>query len=219
MVDELPAAAAAAARSSPAPSAGDALALRVAAITPDARWVTPLRTACVVYDIRSDQRQTMFLAQCAHESAAFTRLGESLHYSAAALLATWPSRFTASEATAFAYDDQRIAERVYGGRMGNGPEGSGDGWRYRGRGLIQITGRANYAACGRALEIDLEAFPELLVTRTLAALSAGWFWAMEAGANELADAGDFLAITRRISGGSTGTSDRVAWLERLEAVA
>src|SRR5690606_6779021 len=119
-----------------------------------------------------------------------------LNYSAQGLAAIWPARFRGADgkpnarALALARKPEAIANAVYGGRLGNGPEASGDGWRYRGRGVIQTTGRANYRETGRALGVDLEGIPQLLEQPRYAALSAAWFWA-EHGLNELADAGKF----------------------------
>lgn len=186
-------------------------------LTGDAdRWLEPLNDALIRWEISTPARVTMFLAQCAHESGGFKHLVENLHYSAAALLATWPKRFTADEAVAMAYNEEAIAERAYGGRMGNGPEGSGDGYRYRGRGG-GLTGRDNYRRCGAALGIDLEAHPELLEQPRWAAQSFGWFWATN-GCNALADAGDYEAITRRINGGLNGWDDRVHWLAKVRDI-
>lgn len=178
-------------------------------------WREPLSDACDAYGIDSPRRQAHFVAQCAHESAGFRLLVENLRYSASALLATWPHRFTPTEAVGFAFDELRIAERAYGGRNGNGPEGSGDGYRFRGRGLIQITGRANYMACGRALTLDLESAPELLEAPPYAAASAGWFWQTH-GCNQLADDDDFEGITRSINGGTHGIAERANWLARAK---
>lgn len=196
----------------------DALAAMIRAINVDQAWQVPIALACMQFDISTPRRRSMFLAQCAHESAAFTRLVESLHYSSGALLSTWPQRFTPAEAVEFAYDDIRIAERVYGGRMGNQPEGGGDGWRYRGRGLLQLTGRASYAACGAAIELDLDAHPEDLEQPFPAALSAAWYWAKN-GCNALADDGRFQSIVLRINGGMIGMQERLAWLDRLQGAA
>lgn len=181
-------------------------------------WYEPLCTALPGFGITNDRRVKMFLAQCAHESAGFERLVENLRYSASALLRTWPARFSVADATAMAYNELRIAERAYGGRMGNAPEGAGDGYRYRGRGLIQVTGKANYRACGDALGLDLLATPELLEEPEHAAISAAWYWSSR-GCNELADADDYAGITRAINGGMHGHPDRVAWLERAERAA
>ena len=190
----------------------------VAAVTDDRSWVEPMREACQRFDIDTTDRQVLFLATCAHESRGFSVLRESMHYSAARLLAVFPRYFTAVESTNFAYQDQRIAERVYGGRMGNGAEGSGDGYAYRGGGLIQLTGRDMYRRCGRSLGVDLERTPELVEAPLYAALSAGWLWAEEKLCNPLADEGKFQAITLRINGGLNGLDDRLAWVDKLRAV-
>jgi putative chitinase len=159
-------------------------------------WLRPMQNAVSRFEIdRSSLRLKMFVAQCAHESLRFTRTKESLHYSAQRLLAVFPARFTPADAVAFAYDDVRIAERVYGGRMGNGPEGTGDGFAFRGRGPLGLTGREMYRAASYALDVDLEAAPQLLELPMHGALSAAWFW-RDHGCNELADAGDFSACTR-----------------------
>jgi putative chitinase len=193
----------------------------IQALTGDAdRWEWPLSLAEYDADrdrfgINTARRVEYWLAQCAHESAGFKRLVESLNYSAERLVQVWPNRFTIESAREIAHDQRRIGERVYGGRLGNGPEGSGDGFSYRGRGLIQITGRANYAACGVALSLNLTLFPELLENPSHAARSAAWFWS-DRGCNELADAGDFEAVTRRINGATIGMADRLAWLEKTQ---
>jgi putative chitinase len=153
----------------------------------------------------------MFLAQTAHESAGFRRLIESLKYSAAGLRRTWPQRFSAADALDMAYDEVRIGERAYGGRMGNGPEGSGDGFTYRGRGLIQITGRANYIVMGEHLGADLTVEPELLTDPLWAAYAAACFWDLN-GCSDAADADDFRRVTRIINGGENGMEDRLNWL-------
>ena len=162
-------------------------------------------------------RLAMFLAQVAHESGGLLHVSENLNYSAEALLACFPSHFDSDTAEDYARQPERIADCCYADRMGNGNEASGDGWSYRGRGLIQITGRANYAACGAALGLDLIAHPELLETPANAALSAAWFWASH-GCNGLADAGDFVGITKRINGGVNGLADRQAYLARAQSV-
>jgi len=190
-------------------------ATAVQKITGDAeRWNKALSLAMVRWQINTPDRRAMFLAQCAHESGGFKHLVESLRYSAAALLRTWPTHFTAAEAVAFAYNEEAIGNRAYGGRMGNGPESTGDGFRYRGRGIIQLTGRYNYEKCGDALGLDLLGRPALLESPSTAAQSAGWFWATH-GCNELADAGNYEGITRKINGGMNGWADRQAWLVKV----
>ena len=189
---------------------------RLLALTGDAGlWRGPLSEACYRFDIDNADRQAMFIAQCAHESAGFTRLVEDLRYSAQRLLTIWPKRFTPALAEAMAYNERGIAERVYGGRLGNGLEGTGDGYEFRGRGLFQITGRANYRTCGRALGVDIESAPDLLEAPEFAALSAGWYWDSR-GCNELADRDDYTAVTRKINGGVIGMDDRLAWLHKAQ---
>ncbi|WP_165678219.1 glycoside hydrolase family 19 protein [Metapseudomonas otitidis] len=191
-------------------------------ILPNARtvagvFVSAINRAAARYDITSRARFCAFLAQAGHESADLTRLVENLNYGAAGLANTWPGRFavdpTARQrvpnglALRLERQPEAIANAVYGNRMGNGPAASGDGWRYRGRGLFQITGRAQYQRCGRALGLSLVEQPELLERPEHAALSAAWFWE-DNGLNALADAGDFEAVTRRINGGLTGLAER-----------
>lgn len=177
-------------------------------------WTVALNQAFERFGINNAPRQAMFLAQCLHESGGFRHLVESLNYSADALVATWPHRFTRYEAIEMARDEVRIGERAYGGRMGNGPEGTGDGYRFRGRGIIQITGRENYGKCGAALKLNLLEHPELLEQPAAACSSAGWYWSTH-GCNELADAGDFEGVTRRINGGLNGLADRKSWLTKV----
>lgn len=183
------------------------------------RWLDPLAKACARYAIDDGKRVAMFVAQCAHESSGFTRLRESLKYSASRLLVVFAKYFDPDEAVEFAYDEVRIAERVYGGRMGNGPEGVGDGFNYRGRGLIQLTGKDNYRRCGEAIGIDLVSGPGALEIEAWAALSAAWFWSVN-GCNAFADADDIRGCTRRINGGINGLDERTAlWDKALECVA
>lgn len=190
-------------------------AAHVQQITGDAdRWLDPLNAALDAWDIDTPDRAAMFLAQCAHESGGFRRLVENLNYTAAQLLRTWPNRFTAEDAAAMALQPEKIAERAYGGRMGNAAEGGGDGWRFRGRGIIQLTGRENYRLAGQALGIDATGNPEQLAEPATAAQAAGWYWRTN-GCNELADAGDYAGITRRINGGMNGWDDRVRWLAKV----
>lgn len=177
-------------------------------ILPNARpvagiFVPALNRAMARWKIDSPVRQAAFLAQVGHESGQLRRLVENLNYSAEALVRTWPSRFTEQNAGAYVRQPEKIANRVYGGRMGNGPEASGDGWRYRGRGLIQLTGRDNYRAASQALGLSLLENPELLEQPEHAAQSAAWWWATH-GLNELADAGRFSDIGSIINTGQPG---------------
>lgn len=191
---------------------------QVQALTGDAeRWLEPLNAALARWEINTPDRAAMFLAQCGHESGGFRRLTENLNYTAAQLLRTWPNRFTADDAAAMALQPEKIAERAYGGRMGNAAEGGGDGWRFRGRGIIQLTGRENYRLAGQALGIDATGNPEQLAEPAVAAQVAGWYWATN-GCNALADAGDFEGVTRRINGGLNGYEDRQRWLAKVRAI-
>lgn len=175
-----------------------------------ARWHPHVLEAAGRFGFLAPPRLAMWIAQCGHESQSFRRTEENLNYSAEALRRTWPIRFPSHVlAQQFTRKPEAIANYVYADRLGNGPEASGDGWRFRGRGLIQVTGRANYRACGTALAVDLEAAPELLATDYLAALSAGWFWDSR-GLNVFADRGDVREVTHRINGGFHGIEDRTA---------
>ena len=169
--------------------------------------VPVLNTAMSRYQIVGAKRIAAFIAQVGHESGHLTRLVENLNYSTDALRKTWPSRFDVDLASAVARKPEQIANIAYGNRMGN--TAPGDGWKYRGRGLIQITGKNNYRACGEALGLDLVTQPELLEKPQHACMSAAWFWATN-GLNALADAGKLDAITQRINGGQTGAADRLA---------
>ena len=168
-------------------------------------FVPVLNTAMSRYQIVGAKRIAAFISQVGHESGQLTRLVENLNYSADALRKTWPSRFDVDLASAVARQVEQIANIAYGNRMGN--TAPSDGWKYRGRGLIQITGKNNYRACGEALGLDLIAQPELMEKPQHACMSAAWFWATN-GLNTLADTGKFDAITHRINGGQNGATDR-----------
>lgn len=174
------------------------------------RFAKPLADVMAQYAITTPRRQAAFLAQMAHESRRFQRLEEDLDYaSAERLLKIWPSRFPRYEST-FPYLNQpeKLANYVYAGRNGNGSEASGDGWRYRGRGLPQLTGRDNYAAFGDEIGEPILVHPDLVAQPGYACLAAAWIWKRSA-ANTLADAGRFDQITRCIAGrGMTGAQDR-----------
>lgn len=172
-----------------------------------AKWADPLTRAMTRFYIATPQRQAHFIAQIGHESASFARLTENLNYSAEALLKTWPKRFTKETAAAAARKPEAIAGIVYGDRMGN--TSPAEGWRYRGRGLIQLTGKNNYRAAQNALGLQLLEHPELLEQTGEAALVAAWYWNANA-LNQLADQGGLVAITRKINGGENGLADRKA---------
>ncbi|HVT59483.1 MAG TPA: glycoside hydrolase family 19 protein [Thermoanaerobaculia bacterium] len=169
------------------------------------------------FDISTSLRVAAFLAQIAHESAQLKHLEEILNYSANGLLNTWPKRFTPETANAYARQPERIANLVYGGRGGNGDEASGDGWRYRGRGLIQLTFRDNYRRAGEALGLPIEDQPDTVATPEIGSRSAGLYW-KDNGLNTPADAGEFEKITRRINGGLAGQPERLAFYEKAKQV-
>lgn len=176
-------------------------------------WAAPIAAACARYEVTTPERMAAFLAQIAHESCGFRRLEESFAYSAERLVAVFPSRVTEREAVALvANGREAIANAVYRGVNGN--REAGDGWLYRGRGLIQLTGRANYRDAGEAIGIDLERYPERAGEADTAATIAAWFWDSR-GCNLLADANAFTTITRRINGGTNGLGDRKAYWRRF----
>lgn len=160
------------------------------------------------FGITTPVRQAAFIAQAAHESAKFTRLEESLWYSTPERIrAVFPSRVPSlQEAARLVRNPQALANRVYSNRLGNGDEASGDGWKYRGRGIFQLTGRANYMAAGDALNFDYKGHPELVATIDHACLTACWFWSTIRG-NEAADVSDIDAITRRVNGPAMMAAD------------
>lgn len=185
-------------------------------------FVPHLRLAAGNAEIDTDGRVAAFVAQAAHESAEFTRLEENLNYSAEALLKTWPTRFiTKQQADLYARRPEKIANFVYANRIGNGDEVSGDGFNFRGRGVFQLTGRANYRSASIAIAGNdwlLVNNPELVAMPEYAAETAAWYWESN-HLNEFADSGDFALLTRKINGGTTGLRERTAYLYRaIEAL-
>ena len=184
----------------------------------DHKWLGPLEETFAKYDISTSQRQSSFIGQCAHESGNFRILEENLNYSAARLMAVWPSRFPSLDvAEQYANNPEKLANKIYSGRMGNGNEESGEGYAYRGRGLIQMTGKEAYANCGSGLGMDFLSNPDLLSTPEYACLSAGWFWGKR-GLNVLADSKDYETMTKRINGGLNGLDDRKAKIAKALSV-
>jgi putative chitinase len=180
-------------------------------------YIGAINDTAARFSIDTPIRQAMFLAQLAHESGELRHAVENLSYSAVALRRVWPGRFSAADAEAYARKPEKIASRAYADRMGNGDEASGDGWRYRGRGLIQITGRDNYRTCGEALDHDFIAAPDDMAKTPWSVLSAGWFWDSRR-LNPIADRDDIEAVTRKINGGTNGLDDRKEFYERAKAV-
>jgi putative chitinase len=177
-------------------------------------WHKALCDICPEYGIDTPRRLAAFIAQCAHESANFTALRENLNYRAETLMKTWPRRFpTLAIAQQYARNPQKIANKVYANRMGNGPEESGDGWRYLGRGLIQLTGRENYSWFGASIGVtDPQEIIDFLGTFEGAVQSACWFWERNK-LNQWADKGDIKTLTQRINGGEIGLADRIKHYE------
>ena len=162
------------------------------------------------YEINTPARVAAFLAQTWYESSSFVHTEENLYYTTPERIrAMWPSHVTSlANAAVLCRDPKSLANAVYSNRMGNaGPE-SFDGWNFRGRGLIQVTGRTNYKVAGDAIGVDYVSSPDLVALPLDATRTAGWFWA-SIHANELADASQFDAITRRVNGGTAGAAERM----------
>ena len=199
--------------------------LKAAGVADPIGWLDPIQQACARFQIDTPQRIAAFLAQTAHESAGYTTLEENLNYRATTLATCWPKRFAVlgsdgkarknadgvnqpnALALSLEHRPEQIANTVYADRMGNGGAETGDGWKYRGRGLVQITGKDNYVRCGMGLDLDLIESPDLLLNPDDAALSASWFWDAN-GCNRLIDSGDFNGLTKCINGGTIGIEDR-----------
>ncbi len=180
------------------------------------QFAGPLSSAMSEFGIDTPLRQAAFLAQVAHESAELSALEECLAYSPSRIMDVFPRHVSSwQDADRLSKSPERLANRVYASRNGNGDEASGDGYRYRGRGLIQLTGRDNYRLAASALHLPLLDQPELLIKPEHAARSAAWFW-FSRGCNALADAGNFLAITKKINGGTNGYTDRCRYWARAK---
>ena len=186
-----------------------------ASVLRSAQWIQPLQAACDKYQINTPLRAAAFLATCGLESARLTALVENMNYSAAGLESTFGKYFTADEIPEFANKPPMIANRVYANRNGNGDEASGDGWKYRGRGVIGITGRTNYTLCSLGIDLDLINHPELIEQDANAAMAGAWWW-FNRNLNALADAGNFLGLSRAVNlGSSTSKAMPNGYSERL----
>lgn len=177
----------------------------------------PLDAAMTAFTINTPKRAAAFLAQAAHESIGFTRLQENLSYSTPErLMEVFKGRFTGlADAAQYLRQPEKLANRVYANRLGNGDTSSGDGWRFRGRGLFQLTGRANYMAAGDGLGTDYKANPDLVAEPPDAAFTAAWYWAV-GNLNAMADVGQVDVITRRINGPAMlGADERRAMYQRF----
>jgi len=172
-------------------------------------WYSAMERCLPDYDINTPERVAAFVAQCAHESGEFRVLKENLNYRAVTLRKVFPKYFPNDQLAAqYAGKQEMIANKVYANRMGNGDEASGDGFRYCGRGLIQLTGKNNYQNFADSIETPVEELPEYLATFEGAVQSACWFWETN-NLNQWADKGDILTLTKRINGGTIGLEDRI----------
>ena len=177
----------------------------------EAKWLDPLMEAFHRYEINTPLRQAAFIGQCQHESGNFKTLQENLNYSKEALCRIWPSRFpTLQDAEPYHRNPEKIANKVYAGRMGNTEEG--DGWKYIGRGVIQLTGKTNYTLAGDALRTDFINTPEMVLEPLYAVLTAGWYW-NKRNLNKEADAKDYEGMTKKINGGVIGLVDRIKHIQ------
>jgi putative chitinase len=171
-------------------------------------WHDAMEKCLPDYDIDTPRRVAAFVAQCAHESGGFRFLKENLNYRAESLVRVWPKYFKNLDiADQYAHNQEAIANRAYANRMGNGPESSGDGYRFCGRGLIQLTGRSNYQAFADSIETDISDIPAYLATFEGAVQSACWFWETN-NLNKWADLGDIVTLTKKINGGILGLEER-----------
>jgi putative chitinase len=181
-------------------------------------WTEALNKILPDYGIDTPQRVAAFVAQAAHESGNFTALHENLNYRAVTLRKVFPKYFPTDEMAAqYAQKPEKIANRVYANRMGNGSEESGDGFRYCGRGLIQLTGQQNYQNFADSIETPIEQVPDFLQTFEGAVQSACWFWENN-NLNQYADTDDILTMTKRINGGTIGLEDRKRHYEHAKHV-
>jgi putative chitinase len=181
-------------------------------------WHAALSKFLPEYDIDSPKRISSFLAQCSHESREFTTLKENLNYKADRLVVVFPKYFPtlaiAQKYTSLPNKQEAIANRVYANRMGNGDEASGDGYKYSGKGIIQITGKNNYSAFAKSVGMDLDDVPEYLLTCDGAVESACWFWKTNS-LNKLADNGDIKGMTKVINGGFNGLDERTKLYQQI----
>lgn len=190
-------------------------------------WFIPMLATFERFDISTPERQAGFIGQCQHESGNFKRVRENLNYSARALKSMFGKhRISHEDADKYgrtddhAADKRMIANCIYGGEWGAknlGNTETDDGWNYSGRGVIQLTGRANYQQLSDAVGVDFVASPHLLEQPEYAILSAGWFWDSKK-LNQYADQQDWLTVTKRINGGTIGLEDRVAHIEHALSV-
>lgn len=182
-----------------------------------AEWVEALNAVLPKYGIDTPIRLAAFLSQCGHESMGFTVMLENLNYSAEALMRVFPKYFTLTQAHQYARQPQAIGNRVYANRMGNGNEDSGDGYRHRGHGLIQLTGKDNHRAFAASIGMPLDDAMAYMQTKAGAVESACYYWSTR-GLNAVADTGDVVALTKKINGGVNGLAERKALYDKAVKV-
>jgi len=168
-------------------------------------------------DLSTPERLAAFIAQCGHESDSFRFMEENLNYKAESLIRTWPSHFNEENASEYAHNPEKIANRAYANRMSNGDEESGDGWNYRGRGWLQTTGKAGYEQLSDATQIDFVSNPDAVATPEGSAISAAVFWEKH-NLNRHVDNNDFTGLTKAINGGTIGQEDRMARYQHAMSV-
>jgi putative chitinase len=178
-----------------------------------AEWVDPLNATFARFNIITPIQQASFIGQCGHECGNFKTLEENLNYRAETLMKLWPKRFNVGNVNDYARNPKKIANMVYSNRMGNRDEASGDGFRFRGRGCIQLTGHANYFHAGQACGVDFVMEPDLVATPMYAAMTAGWFWDTHK-LNDYANQRDYVGMTKKINGGTIGLQDRIIHIEK-----
>lgn len=171
------------------------------------KYIDALNEALEKYEITTPKRIAMFMSQIGHESGGLTIVEENLNYRPERLKVIFPKYFSNVDPTEYAHNPQKIANRVYANRMGNGNEQSGDGYKFKGRGFIQLTGHDNYASLAHALDMTIDEVVEYMLTPEGACMSACWFWSTH-NLNAFADAGDCLGATKRINGGVIGLAER-----------
>jgi len=174
-----------------------------------AEWSEPLTTTFTTFGMNDARKMAAFIGQCSHECNHFKTLEENLNYRPETLQKLFGHKFKPEEIAIYAHHPEKIANRIYANRMGNRDESSGDGWKFHGRGCIQLTGHDNYWHFGQAVGQDFVKNPQLVATPMYAALSAGWFWKTH-GCNELAEAQNWEGLTRRINGGTFGLQERIS---------
>ena len=182
-------------------------------------WEEPLNATFRRFMIDDVRKQAAFIGQCSHESGHFKKLEENLNYSTDTLNRLFGHKFKPGEIEQYAHQPQRIANRIYANRIGNRDEASGDGWLYHGRGVIQLTGHDNFWHFGQSVGMDFVHNPAPVSQPLYAAMSGGWFWATH-GCNPLAEAENWVGLTKRINGGTIGLEERIKLMQQaLEVLA